>query len=142
MEVEFSFREEHSSIFGPINRPVVEVVYFNRDKEVEGIPYLDSGADVSLIPKSLGEFLGLSMEKGDSISEMKGVGEIGIPVIIKKINLRIGTKVLDTRIAWALIEEVPLLIGRIDIFNIFDITFKRNEKTLFSERGNIKKEAL
>lgn len=142
MEIEFSFREERSSIFGPINRPVVEVVYFNGEKEADGTPYLDSGADVSLIPKSLGELLGLSIEKGDAISEMNGVGEIGVPVIIKKINLRIGTKVLSTRIAWALVEEVPLLLGRIDIFNIFDITFKRNEKTLFSERGKQQKEAV
>ena len=110
MEVEFAFRKERSSIFGQINRPVVEVVYSNGSKEAEGTPYLDSGADVSLIPKSLGEFLGLSIEKGDAISEMNGIGAMGVPVVIKKINLQIGTKVIDTRIAWALVEEVTLLL--------------------------------
>ncbi|MBS3119107.1 retropepsin-like domain-containing protein [Candidatus Woesearchaeota archaeon] len=141
MEIEFAFREEKSNVFGIIFRPVVDIVYISNGKEVEGTAYIDSGADISLIPRALGEDLGLKIEKGDSISEMSGIGKPGVPIVIKTIKLRLGDKTFNTRIAWALVEEVPLLLGRIDIFNIFDITFKRNEKTLFSERGNITKEA-
>ncbi len=142
MEIEFAFREEKSNVFGIVFRPVVDLVYISDGKEVEGTAYIDSGADISLIPLALGEDLGLKIEKGDSISEMSGIGKEGVPIVIKTIKLRVGDKIINTRVAWALVEEVPLLLGRIDIFNIFDITFKRNEKTLFSEQRKVKKEAV
>lgn len=133
MEIEFDFREEQSRIFGPISRPVAEITFINGEKKVLEYPYVDSGADISLMPKSVGDFLGFEIEKTDQITEIKGIGERGVPIIIKKAKIRIGEKLLETRIAWALIEEVPLLLGRTDVFNLFDICFKKNKKTVFKE---------
>lgn len=133
MEVEFDFREEESRLFGPILRPVARVVLINDQTEVPEHVYVDSGADVSLIPKSVGDILGFEVEKTDQITEIKGVGERGIPIIIKKTKMKIGDRLLETRIAWALIEEVPLLLGRTDIFNLFDVCFKKNAKTVFKD---------
>ncbi|MBS3097943.1 hypothetical protein J4209_04075 [Candidatus Woesearchaeota archaeon] len=133
MEIEFDFREEQSRIFGQILRPVAEVTFINNEKEVLEYPYVDSGADISLIPKSVGNFLGFEIGKADEITEIKGIGERGVPIIIKKAKIRIGEKLFETRIAWALIEEVPLLLGRTDVFNLFDICFEKNKKTIFSE---------
>ena len=133
MEVEFDFKKEESRIFGPILRPVARVILINNEKEVAEHLYVDSGADVSLIPKSVGDWLGFNVEKEDSITEIKGIGERGVPIIIKKLKIRIGEKLLETRIAWALIEEVPLLLGRTDVFNLFDICFKKNKKTIFTD---------
>ncbi|MBI2136204.1 hypothetical protein HYU06_03975 [Candidatus Woesearchaeota archaeon] len=131
MEVEFNFRLEHSRIFGPILRPVARVFFINNNIEYPEHVYVDSGADISLIPKSIGDIIGFVIEKTDKITEIKGVGERAVPIIIKKIKLKIGDKVFDIRIAWALIEEVPLLLGRTDIFDLFDICFKKNKKTIF-----------
>lgn len=133
MEIEFDFREEISKIFGPIKRPVVEVIFKHKGKEILEYPYVDSGADISLIPKSVGDFLGFEIEKTDTITEIKGIGEHGIPIIIKRVMMEIGDKQFETRIAWALIEEVPLLLGRTDVFNFFTISFTRNIKTIFKE---------
>ena len=131
MEIEFDFREEQSKIFGAILRPVAEVIFIYKDKEILESAYVDSGADISLIPKSLGEALGIEVKKSDEITEIKGIGERSIPIIIKNIHMRIGEKEFETRVAWALIEGVPMLLGREDIFPLFDICFKKNRKTLF-----------
>lgn len=131
MEIEFDFKKEESKIFGPILRPVARVVLVNKNVEVPEYPYVDSGADISLIPKSVGDLLEFKIEENDNIEEIKGIGERGIPIIIKRIKMKIGEKEFETRIAWALIEEVPLLLGRIDVFNLFDIYFKKNTKTSF-----------
>ncbi len=131
MEIEFDFREEQSKIFGPVLRPVAEVIFIYKGREILESAYVDSGADISLIPKSLGEALGLEIKKSDEITELKGIGERSIPIIIKNIQMKIGEKQFETRIAWALIEEVPMLLGRTDIFPIFDVCFKKNRKTLF-----------
>jgi hypothetical protein len=132
MEVEFDFREEHSRLFGSILRPVARIILINGKTEVPEHLYVDSGADISLITKSVGDILGFAVEKTDKITEIKGIGERRVPIIIKKIRMRIGEKEFDTRVAWALIEEVPLLLGRIDVFNLFDICFNKNKKTVFT----------
>ncbi len=133
MEVEFDFKEERSGIFGSILRPVARVVLIGDSAEFAEHLYVDSGADISLIPKTVGDALGFVIEKSDSIIEIKGVGERGVPIIIKKLKLKIGEKIFETRIAWALIEEVPLLLGRTDVFNLFDISFEKNRKTIFED---------
>lgn len=132
MDIEFDFREEQSRIFGSILRPVARIILINGEVEAPEHLYVDSGADISLIPKSVGDILGFAIEKMDEITEIKGVGERGVPIIIKKLKIRIGEKLLETRIAWALIEEVPMLLGRADIFSLFDICFKKNKKTIFT----------
>ena len=133
MEVEFDFRQEQSKILGNILRPVARISFVNSGIEYPEHVYVDSGADISLIPKSIGDILGFIIEKTDKITEIKGVGERGVPIIIKKLKIKIGERMIDTRIAWALIEEVPLLLGRTDIFNLFDICFKKNKNTVFKD---------
>lgn len=131
MEIEFDFKEEQSRLFGPILRPVARIVLVNDRMEVPEHVYVDSGADISLIPKSVGDLLGLKVTNSDLVEEIKGIGEGDVPVIVKKLNMKIEEKIFETRIAWALIEEVPLLLGRTDVFNLFDICFKKNKKIVF-----------
>ena len=66
------FREERSSL-GIVLRPVAEVI-LERDSFAVEIPmYVDSGADVSMIPFRFGRALGFKQEKEDTIQEIKGV---------------------------------------------------------------------
>ncbi len=133
MKIEFDFKEEPSSLFGKILRPVARVSLIHDTIEVPGHMYVDSGADITLVSKSIGDPLGFEIKKEDIITEIKDIGERGVPIIIKKVKMKIDEKVFETRIAWALIEEVPLLLGRTDIFNLFTICFKKNTKTVFKE---------
>lgn len=130
MEIEFNHRLEHSRIFGSVLRPVARIIFYsNNDSEVPQWVYVDSGADLTIIPKSLGDLLGFELTDNE-IREVKGVGERGIPVILKKAKIKIGEREVEATIAWSLIEEVPLLLGRKDVFDNFEITFKDN-KTIF-----------
>ncbi len=131
MKVEFSFKKENSRIFGLIPRPVARIILINGNEQVPEMVYVDSGADVTLIPRSVGELLNFKIEPDDKIVEIKGIGERGIPIVIKRVKIKIGEKLIDARIAWSLIEEVPLLLGRVDIFKLFDITFEKERKTVF-----------
>ena len=53
MEIEFDFKEEQSRLFGPVLRPVARIILINNEIEVPENVYVDSGADISLIPKSV-----------------------------------------------------------------------------------------
>jgi len=136
MEIEFRYRKQKSKVFGEIYRPMAEVALIG-EREVRETFYIDSGADVTLIPRSVGELLGLEFEEKEII-DMYGVGKSVISVVIKKIRMRFGEKEIPVRIAWALTEEIPLLLGRVDVFDPFHIIFKQNDgKVVFKIVGEV-----
>lgn len=116
------FREERSSL-GNTLRPVAEVILEKNSFAVEIPMYIDSGADVSMMPFRFGKALGFRHEEGDTIHELKGISGAGIPYILKGVNLVLNGKRLNVRIAWALVEDVPILMGRMDVFDKFRIIF-------------------
>lgn len=130
-KLEFAFRREKSGILGTITRPVARVILINHRIKVPEILYVDSGADITMIPKSIGDLLGLRINTSDKIDSLQGIGERSVAMVVKRIKMQIGDTIIPVRIAWALTEGVPLLLGRSDIFKLFNITFVRNEKTVF-----------
>lgn len=129
METEFEFRLEHSRLFGSVYRPVARIIFINQEMEVPEWVYVDSGADMTLIPKSVGDLLGIKID-GEEVREVRGIGEREIPVIIKRLGVRIGDKKIEAATACSLIEGVPVLLGRKDVFDNFEVVFKNN-KTIF-----------
>lgn len=127
------FKEERSSL-GIVLRPVAEVILEKDSFGVEIPMYVDSSADVSMIPFRFGRALGFKQEKEDSIQEVKGISGAGVPYILKVVTLVLNGKRLKIRIAWALTEEVPMLMGRMDIFDKFRVVFdERNGWIDFEE---------
>jgi hypothetical protein len=126
MEIIFPYREERSKLIGTIYRPVALVELKSEFGWIPEWMYVDSGADISLLPRSLGDLLGFKVTQ--DIQEIRGVGESVVPVIIRNIDVRLGEEVFNARVAWSLIEEVPPLLGRIDMFDKFEVTFKQHEK--------------
>lgn len=119
-------RESSRNLSNFILRPVADVFIDNKAGGwIEFHPYIDSGADVTLIPLSLGKLIGLKTD-GKKIEKIGGIRG-STPVIYYTVDLRIGGIKLSAKIAWALIEEVPPLLGRTDIFDNFHITFKQNQ---------------
>ncbi len=130
--ITFNYQKEKSSI-GTVYRPVAEVILEIDNFKVEIPMYIDSGADITLIPFGFGKALGFKQDS-DEIMEMKGISGSGVPYMIKKVKMILKDIELDVRIAWALIEEVPPLLGRMDIFTLFKITFNEVEKTIKFEK--------
>ncbi len=127
----FRYRKEYSKLFGTVYRPVAEVYFKDAEgKDLISFMYVDSGADITLLPRELGENLDLTIEE-EKIQEISGVGGGSIPVIIKTIEMRIGDYAMDARVAWSLEEGVPALLGRMDVFNETKVSFIHNETVVF-----------
>lgn len=127
--IRHKFREEKSSL-GKVLRPVAEVILEKDDFKVEMPMYIDSGADVSMIPLRFGRALGFKQETKDIIQEIKGVTGASLPYILKEVILVLNSKKLKIRIAWALIDEVPMLMGRLDIFDKFRVIFDEKNRLI------------
>ncbi len=69
--IRYKFREEKSSL-GKLLRPVAEVI-LEKDSSAVGLPmYIDSGADVSMIPFRFGRALGFRQEEKAVIGQKSG----------------------------------------------------------------------
>lgn len=130
MRIEFPYLRERSSIFGIVSRPVAKVVL---EDQFPQWMYVDSGADIGLIPLSVGRLIGLRRAKKDRLERIFGVGQSSVPILVKRTKINIGSVGFRARMAWSQVEDVPILLGRLDVFRRFDVTFKdRAGVTVFS----------
>ena len=121
MRVEFPFVNERSSLFGIVSRPVAKIIL---ERKFIQWMYVDSGADITLIPLSVGKLIGLHRTRKDRLERIFGVGQSSVPIVIKRVHMQLGKTRFQARLAWSQIEDVPLLLGRIDVFRFFDVTLK------------------
>ena len=126
------FNKEKNKL-GVIFRPFAKVILQKDSISVEVSMLIDSGADISMIPFSFGKALGFKQKETDIISEVQGISGAGVPYIVKKVNFILNKKPLNVRIAWALVEEVPILMGRLDIFDKFKIIFDQRKSWIVFE---------
>jgi len=129
MRVTFPYRKEKSLTFGTIFRPVAKTILEN---EFDQWLYVDSGADITLLPLSVGDLIGLRRMKQDKVQRIMGVGRSSVPIIVKPVSMHIGSVGFRARVAWSQIEDVPPLLGRTDVFRRFSVTFKEKDRvTIF-----------
>jgi hypothetical protein len=82
---------------------------------------VDSGADLTMIPLLVGSSLGF--HKGSAhASTLSGIAG-GTPYLLKKAMLEIGPIRLRARLAWAQTDNVPILLGRCDVFDRLTVSF-------------------
>jgi hypothetical protein len=82
---------------------------------------VDSGADLTMVPYQVG--LSLGFKKGTSqVSTLSGIAG-GTPYLLKKATLEIGPIRLRSRVAWVQTDDVPILLGRSDVFDNLTVTF-------------------
>lgn len=130
----FRYRQELTNSNEIIHRPVADVSIKTVSGEwIEFHPYIDSGADVTLIPFSFGKLIGLKTDE-KKIEQIGGIRG-SVPVIYHHCIIRIGLYGFPIKLAWTLIEEVPPLLGRSEMFDYFSITFKQHQKTITFEKS-------
>lgn len=114
----FKYRKQSSSSFGKIFRPVADVMLEFNGNKIEIPMYIDSGADITLIPFTVGKALGFQESK-DEIRQIKGISGFSVPFVVKIATMFLNDKIIEARIAWSMAEDVPPLLGRMDIFSKF-----------------------
>lgn len=127
MVTEFPYRPERAPGGQIIHRPVAKAVLHGLgDRRVTQLLYVDLGADHTVLPYRLGKYLGLDQAGGD-VHEIHGIsGAVGVIYVVLEIELA-GVR-FNTHVAWAQLEELPPLLGRTDVFDRFEITFKQSQK--------------
>ena len=132
--VEFPFRMFRFRTLGLQPRPLIEVRVRGPAGEMPGWFVLDSGSDVSLIPLSMGSQLGLSPGAAPRW-ECRGVGKGRVAYYLCPVELQIGGFRLSARVGWSTIEKTPFILGRLDVFDKFDIEFRQASNRIILRRA-------
>ena len=113
-------------------RPFATVIVASVHGVIELDFLVDSGADFTVLPKSVGEQLGF-IPPNAHISHFSGVGDGVVPYVMKRVRLKIGMTWIVARVAWAL-EEITPILGRLDVFDQFTVLFDRHHRRVLFRR--------
>lgn len=130
MKTEFPYQKEESRLFGTIYRPIVEFEVKTNVGWIRIMAYLDSGADITLLPTSFLDLLDIEFKEED-IKEIGGVGGSKVPIVLENAELRICSKEINVKVAIALVKDTPYLLGREGVFKHFEICFRKNKTIHF-----------
>jgi hypothetical protein len=137
--VSFSYRREFSHILGEILRPVASVqVRAVQGQWFPALMYIDSGADITLVPSDFGKLLGMDLTKNKA--SLAGVTGAPLQVSLQSTEVMIGSALEKAKIAVAMRNDVPYLLGREGLFKAFKIIFEEYKGlTSFTRQSNPKR---
>ena len=85
---------------------------------------IDSGADVTMLPISLANSLGIKYESNIK-TKLYGIGQQALLASPGKIKLMIDNREIEVRSYFVHSQDSILLLGRLDIFEQFSVSFDK-----------------
>jgi len=131
--MQFRYKSVSSPEGKSIRRPSIPITFIGPSESIDAIALIDSGADISLIPKEMAEVLGL-----DTAGEFKWAYGVGgkVRTVERHLRLKIGrdheTYTLDLPVK-VIIDGYDLspLLGRKGFFEHFEITFSEAQEKIW-----------
>ena len=116
--------------FGAVPNPVIPLAVKTRSGYVAFDFLIDAGADCSMIPASIAETeLGMTLSRCPQ-DMFFGIEGSGVRVYRGWLPLKIGPHPLRVRCVFSTHEHCPLILGRMDVFRHFSITFDNHRKII------------
>ena len=106
--------------FGAIPEPTIDLPLKLTDDYVSVRFFLDTGADVSMLPRSAADYCGVDLQDA-STTTVTGIGGEGIRVWVGKITVRFGDEDILLPCLFTANEDTPSLLGRAGVLDRFSI---------------------
>jgi len=124
---------EESNVFHRIKRPKISLAIYSRCFKcwinIEDI-LADTGADISVLPESLGILLVGNYKKGNKYKITGLLPGSVASMYINKLSIRLGDKVFRTDFAISNSNDVPPTLGRIGGLDKLNIQYNRGKKLI------------
>jgi len=109
-----------------VKTPSIPITFFGPSETLQIIAVVDSGADVSLMPREVAEVLGLKLDQ--NIEPAFGIaGEVQTAEDHVRVKIQKGHENysfdITVKILLSKDTDIPVLIGRSEFFEEFEITF-------------------
>lgn len=135
MAMSFSYKQVERPDKTLVKIPAIPITLFG-DETFETVALLDSGADISAMPKSIAQMLGLKLE-GEVIDSF-GIGG-AVKSTEEKVRIQVskGHEVYNFTIPFKVIlgkYDFPILLGRLGFFDKFRIIIDQNKEKVSLKR--------
>jgi len=130
-EFHFPYKLIDTDAFGKVTIPVAKIFLQGEQEETAIDVIVDTGAVISIFPKSLCDILGIVFENGQ-LSYVKTATSESIPIRIHRLNIRIGNYSFKARVAFSTIENVPYILGRLDVLDQIEMRFNKQGTTFIA----------
>lgn len=133
MAITFKYKLiERPPPLNPTRSPSIPITLAGPKDSVDVVALVDSGADTSAIPSGIAEILGLDLSgKRENIIGIGGKSpavKTSLTITIQKGHERYSFPMKVYVLLEA--EDFPILLGRQDFFENFDITFRDKDRRL------------
>jgi hypothetical protein len=113
---------------GSIFQPLLDVTLRHDNMVLQVGLFLDSGADISIVPDSLGQALGLVRGPSSAV-RVRSLSNAYTHLTIVEAYLQIGASPeMPFRLGWADTDEVPALLGCLDVFERYTFEFNHDHR--------------
>lgn len=128
--IEFPWRP-YKSIVGTIYLPMAIVKLRGPSRSLPSRMLIDSGADISIIPFAIGEYLGFRrIDREPELDIYQGGRRVSC--LIRQVEMTIGGFSFTAPVGWAQVIDSSRILGRYGVFQHFSIEFREYElKTIF-----------
>lgn len=132
--VKFPYTERFHTLFGTIKRPVITLLLhsdlFDQWLILNDV-LVDTGADISVIPLSLGQILVDDIEHGEPI-HLGGVLSSGVVfnAFVHRVQAKLDDIAFEMPAAIALSDTIPPIFGRREALDRFNVHFLKGQQLI------------
>ena len=90
---------------------------------------VDSGADTVMLPVGLAKALGLKFDSS-VVTSLWGIGKQAVTASPGKVTFKINSRELIVRSYFVHTNDSALLLGRLDVFEKFSVSFDRKRQAV------------
>jgi len=126
----FQYKKEINIWGRKFYKPIASIYINHKDETWHPYSmYIDSGADITVINKTIGNLIGLKLKPKEQKFNLNGIGGKK-EFVYREINIKIVKSTFNVKIAWVQDDDIPLLLGRENVFDKFNICFTEKEKSV------------
>ena len=130
VKMKIPYLQQKSNIFGIISRPLVTIKVYSKTKNI-WIPVYDAladtGADITLFPRYLGEMVVDDITKGKYV-EIRGIASNAVVVgFMHKVKLEVFHKQIEASLVIADTDDVRPVLGRLEALDLFKVVFDKGK---------------
>lgn len=102
----------------------VPIVLKRRNRRIETVALVDSGATVNVLPFSVGKKFGVNWDEKLAVLPLAGI--LGTNGILLELDFQLGDyPPILLSFAWVKMDRVPVILGQYDFFENFFVSFER-----------------
>ncbi len=136
LDIKIPYSPGKSNIFGTILRPLVTIKVYSKTKNT-WIPVYDTladtGADITLLPRYLGEMVVNDITSGRYV-EIKGIVPNAVLIgFIHNIKLEVFRKEFETKVVIADTDDARPILGRVDGLDLFEVTYNKGKEVIIKD---------